>query len=238
MLFHTYVRSLYSGRAGVMLDADKGGGAGGSNPEKGEGKDKGDDKKDGKDGADDHNSPELDELLKDPVFKAKYEAKLQEQLGKRMKKFDGVDVDKYKEYLKKEEEAKDKDLTEAQRLQKQIAQYEAERSTFETKERNIAVKEYAIENGLDSKLIARLIDSSSIKRAEGGDSFTGIEEAVAKVKEEFPLLFPADDSGDDDKDTQSNRFKVPPQKGNPDKKKDPREAGRLRALARHGKQEN
>jgi hypothetical protein len=232
-MYNTYVRSILGRHAHTLMhEADKGGGAGG---EGGTGDDK--DKSGAGGNGDDQNS--LDDLLKDPVLKKAYEDKLKEQLGKRLKKFEGVDADEYKRLKEAEDKKKEDELSDVQKAQKKLDEYKAKESILESKERDIAVKEFAIDNGLDSKLISRLIDKSTIKRAEGGEGFEGIEEAIEAVKTEFPQLFQSasDDNTQGQGGTKGGTFKVPNQKGNPDHKPNTYDAGKARALARHQKQQ-
>lgn len=232
-MYNHYVRSILGGNGfQPMFEADKGAGGGSGEG----GSDKGDDKGSG---AGDH-SNSLDELMKDPAFKAQYEAKLQEQLGKRLKKYDGVDPDEYKRLKDLEDKKKQDEMTEAQKLQAKIDAMEAEKLTFAEREKDIAVKEFAISNGLDPKLIARLIDKSGIKKS--GEDFEGIKEAVEAVQSEFPQLFQSEE-GDDEQGQGGNQggqggsFTLPKQKGNKPPKKGGYDAGKARAMARHQKQQ-
>lgn len=225
-MFNTYVRSMLQGRPFQMHEADKGGGAGGTGGEGGE----------GGSGAGDQGSDQnsLDELLKDPTFKAQYEAKLQQQLGTRLKKYDGVDPEEYKRLKLEAEEKANAELSEVDKANKKLQEYKNKETILESKERTIAIKEFAFDNGLDSKLISRLIDTSTIKKE--GESFTGIAEAVEAVKTEFPQLFPTEDGAEDTGQGPTQTVpKIPNQKGNPPHKKNTREAGKALAAARHGK---
>jgi hypothetical protein len=238
-MYNLFVRSMLAGQGfQPMLDADKGGGAGGS----GEGGQGGGSNEggEGNQGGNGNPSNSLDDLLKDPAFKAQYEAKLKSQLGQRMKKFEGIDPEEY-EKLKAEADKKAQDeMTEAQKLQAKIDAMEAEKAQFAEREKDIAVKEFAITNGLDPKLIARLIDKSGIKKS--GNDFEGIEDAVKAVQEEFPQLFQGSDEGEDQgnqgqNQNQGGRFNLPNQKGNKPPKKGGYDAGKARAEARHKKQQ-
>jgi hypothetical protein len=235
-MYNSFIRSMISGRGfQPLLDADKGGGSGGEGGS-GEG-DKGGEG--GGTGAGGSNNS-LDELMKDPEFKKAYEAKLQEQLGKRLKKYDGIDPEEFKRLKAEEDKKKEESMTEAQKLQAKIDAMEAERKSFEVREIDIAVKEFAISESLDPKLIARLIDKSGIKKS--GENFEGIKEAVEAVQSEFPALFQADD-GDEGGGSggasggQGSSFKLPKQKGNNPPKKGGYDAGKARAMARHKKEQ-
>jgi hypothetical protein len=234
-MFNTYVRSLLGGRGfQPMFEADKGG-SGGSGSEGGTGGE-------GGEGGSGNGNPSnsLDELLKDPEFKKAYEAKLQDQLKKRLKKFEGVDVDEYTKLKEEADKKKQSEMTEAQKLQAKIDAMEAERAVFAEREKDIAVKEFAISEGHDPKLIARLIDKSGIKKGEGG--FEGIKEAVEAVQAEFPQLFQTE-GGDGSQGQGGSQggsqggFSLPKQKGNQAPKKGGYDAGKARAEARHKKQQ-
>ena len=230
-MYNSYIKSLLGGRGfQPMFDADKGGGAG----EGGQGGEGGE----GGSGGNAGGSNSLDELMKDPEFKKAYEAKLQEQLGKRLKKYDGLDPEEYKRLKEADDKKKQEEMTEAQKLQAKIDAMEAERKGFEAREIDIAVKEFAIAENLDPKLIARLIDKSGIKKA--GLEFEGIKEAVEAVQSEFPQLFQTEGGNEGGNQGggqggQGSGFKLPNQKGNNPPKKGGYDAGKARALARHKK---
>ncbi len=212
------------------MDADPGGGGGQGDPG-GQQQDPG---AGGQAGTGDPQANSLDELLKDPIFKAQYEAKFQSQLNARFKKYENVDPEEYKRLKAEEERKKQDELTETQKLELKLQAMEAERTTLVEKERDVTIKEFAIENGLDPKLISRLVDKSSIKQNESGQ-FEGIAEAVEQIKTEFPQLFQEQQEppGGNNKPPS---YKLPGQVGNPPTPKDPKEAGKARALARHNKQ--
>lgn len=180
----------------------------------------------------------LEDLLKnDPDFKKQYEDKIKENLSQRMKKFEGVDLEEYKRLKAEEDKKKQENMTEAEKLKAELDSYKAKTDALEAKERDLAIKEKALTDGLDAKLIAKLIDPSSIKRAEEGDGFTGIEEAIEAVKEEFPQLFQSTEGNEPESKKMGASYKLPTQKGNPDHKTKGYDAGKARAMARHGKQE-
>lgn len=233
--YKTYLNSILNGRPTYMLDADKGGGGGsGSSDDKGAGTKT-------QTGDEPEDKLNLDELLKDPEFKKQYEAKLTDQLGKRLKKYEGIDVEKYKELTAKEQEELDKDLSETQRLQKQLDQMKAEKTAFESKERTYAIKDFVYDEGLNPK-ISKLVISlhgDTVKRNESGE-WTGIEEAVQSVKADFPELFPSDE-GDEDETPEDKgarkTFVTPKQSGNKGTKKDLTALGKSIAQQRHGKKD-
>ncbi len=228
-----FLRSLlgqYVGRE-IYLNADPGGGGGQGDPggqtDPGTG---------GQPGAGNPETNSFDDLLKDPAIKAQYEATLQNHLNDRFKKYKDVDPAEYKRMKDAEDKKKQEELTDTQKLELKHQAMEAKKTTLEAKERDISIKEHAIDNGLDPKLISRLVDKSSIKKGESGE-FEGIAEAVEQIKSEFPQLF----QEQTDQGAGTNKppsYKTPGQNGNPPTPKDPKEAGRQRALARHNKQKN
>jgi hypothetical protein len=227
-----------------MYDANKGGGGAGGG-QGGEGGEGGGGEGGGEGGAGTGGSAggsnSLDELMKDPVFKAAYEAKLQEQLQKRFKKYEGIDPEEFKKLKEEADKRKQEQMTETEKLQAQIDAMKAEQEKLVVREADIAVKEYAISNNLDPKLIARLIDKSAIKK--GAEGFEGIKEAIEAVQAEFPQLFQTDGGGEGggqggNNGGQGSGFTLPNQKGNTPPKKGGYEAGKARAMARHQKQEN
>lgn len=234
-MYNTYIRSILGGRGLQPMFSPDGGGSGG-----GEGGQGGEGGEGGSGGGAGGSNNSLDEMMKDPEFKKAYEAKLQEQLGKRLKKFEGVDPEEFKRLKDLEDKKKEAEMTEAQKLQAKIDAMEAEKLTFAEREKDIAVKEFAISNGLDPKLIARLIDKSGIKKS--GEDFEGIKEAVEAVQSEFPQLFQSEE-GDDEQGQgsgqsgQGGSFTLPKQKGNKPPKKGGYDAGKAKALARHQKQQ-
>lgn len=235
-MYNSYIRNVLGGRGFQPMFSPDGGGSGGEGGQGGSGEG-GEGGEGGGAGAGGSNNS-LDELMKDPEFKKAYEAKLQEQLGKRLKKFDGIDVEEFKRLKAEEDKKKEETMTEAQKLQAKIDSMEAERLQFEVREKDIAVKEFAISEGLDPKLIARLIDKSAIKKS--GESFEGVKEAVEAVQSEFPALFQSDgDEGGQggNQSGQGSGFKLPNQKGNTPPKKGGYNAGKERALARHKKEQ-
>lgn len=185
---------------------------------------------------------DLEELMKDPEFKAQYEAKFKTGMSQRMKKFDGVDVEKYKAWEKSEQERIDGEKTEVEKLQGQLATAQAKSAAFEVKEKAMAVKEYAIDNSLNPKLVSRLINLDNVKVNESGE-FEGIVEAIDAVKAEFPELFGTDNGsgGNGDQSNGGNNgggtYQHPNQKGNPATPKDPTALGASIAAQRHGKKE-
>lgn len=203
------------------------------------GEDGGEGEGEGEEGNDDPTNSQIDfaEMLKDPTFKAQYEAQLQKNLKQRMKKFESVDIEEYKRLKQLQKEAEEKDLTELQKAEKRLADLEAANQAFAVKEKRIAVKEYAIDNGMNPKLIARLVDIDSIEKGEQG--WEGLEEAVESIVNEFPDLFnkgEEDGEGTSTKRTTST-YTPPRQKGNNPTKKNPYDSGKNRALARHKKTE-
>ncbi|QFG05415.1 scaffolding protein [Bacillus phage 031MP002] len=239
MDFNTYIRTISSGRGfQPLLSADQGGGGGeggtdnpSDNNTGGEG---------GQSGAGDQsNSLDLDTLMKDPVFKAQYEERLKQQMSKRLKKYEGIDPEEYKALKAKEEQQAQANMTEAEKLQKELEAYKQREQQLEETQKEIAVKEFAFANGHDPKLLSRLIDTSGLTKGEDG-KYQGLSEAFEQVRAEFPQLFPSEDESNSQADethkSGGGAYKLPKQNGNPEKKKDKYSSGKARAQARHGQQ--
>ncbi|QFG05682.1 scaffolding protein [Bacillus phage 035JT001] len=237
MDFNTYIRTISSGRGfQPLLSADQGGGGGegGTDNQTNKGEEG------GQGGADDHlNSLDLDALMKDPVFKAQYEERMKEQISRRLKKYEGIDPEEYKVLKAKEEQQAQANMTEAEKLQKELEAYKLREKELEDTQKEIAVKEFAFANGHDPKLLSRLIDTSGLTKGEDG-KYQGLSEAFEQVKNEFPHLFPSEDESNSQSDEThqggGGAYKLPTQKGNPEKKKDKYSSGKARAMARHGQQ--
>ncbi|OKL37001.1 hypothetical protein [Domibacillus mangrovi] len=188
----------------------------------------------------DDDVPNLDELLKDPKFKKQYNAKLKDQLGKRMSKFKDVDPEEYRRLKEQAGDKKDKKEDNAGDDAARNDQNEKRLLRAEHREKTALVKEFAVDNGHNPKLLARLINIDSIELDEDGNA-DNLDELFEELEEEFPEYFSLQDDDDDEEDPpkKKSRFNsVPKQKTNPKKKVDPHEAGRQKALERHQKKED
>ena len=191
----------------------------------------------------------LDELLKDPKFKAQYQAKFKEQLAKRMKKYKDIDPEEYRRLKEQADKAKgrqrEEDDDETESLKKDLADKEKKIQQAERREKRVAVKEYAVDNGYNPKLVARLIDIDKLELDEDGE-IVDIDEIMDELIEEFPDLFKQgedQDDGDEEEELDKKRKKSgsyrpgSSQKGNGGRKEDKRAKGAQRALQRHKKEE-
>lgn len=182
----------------------------------------------GDDDSDD--SPSLDELLKDKKFKKQYQAKLKEQLNKRLKKFEGVDADEYRR-LKEQADNKDDKDKDNEEKNSDVGNEKVLRA--ERREKRAIVKEFAVDNGHSPKLLARLIDLDAIELDEDGNP-ENLEDLFDEIEEEFPEYFTVKDDSEDQDEQVSKRRKstyIPgaKQKGNKEKKADEYKAARERA---------
>lgn len=190
----------------------------------------------------DDDIPDLDELLKDKKFKKQYQAKLKEQLGKRMKKYEGIDPEEYRRLKekagKKDEDTDDDD--ELETLKTKLTEKEKRIERAERREKRAMVKEFAVDNQVNPKLLARLINVDDIELDEDGEP-ENLEELFEELEEEFPEYFgSADDEDEEEEPGRKKKSTFVPgarQKSNKKKKVDPYEAGRLKALERHKKEE-
>ncbi|WP_018391840.1 hypothetical protein [Bacillus sp. 37MA] len=175
----------------------------------------------------DDDVPNLDELLKDPKFKKQYNAKLKDQLGKRMSKFKDVDPEEYR--LLKEQADKKKDPKEEDPNDNAARNTENEKRLLraERREKTALVKEFAVDNGHNPKLLARLINIDAIELDEDGNP-DNLDELFEELEEEFPEYFsPQEDDVDEEEPRKKQgRFNsVPKQKGNKAKPADAYQAG-------------
>lgn len=209
--------------------------------------DEGDDEGDDDDQDDD--GPNLDELMKDPKFKKQYQAKLKEQLGKRMKKFQDVDPEEYRRLKgqadKKKATDKDDEDDELETLKSEAKEKEQKLLRAERREKRAAVKEFAVDNGFNQKLLARLIDIDKVELDEDGEP-DNLEELFEEIQDEFPEYFSDQDDDEDDDEEEERQSKKKKssryapgskQKGNTKREKDKRAAGAQRAAERHKKED-
>ncbi|RHW33527.1 hypothetical protein [Oceanobacillus profundus] len=191
--------------------------------------------------------PDLDELLKDPKFKKQYNAKFKGQLSKRMKKYEGIDPEEYRRLKeqagKKKQNQDDDEDEELETLKSELTDKEKRLLRAERREKRALVKEYAVDNDVSPKLLARLINVDDIHLDEDGEA-ENLEELFEELEEEFPEYFGAADDEEEDEEEEPAKKKrkttfVPGsrQKGNKKKKVNPKEAGRQKALERHKKED-
>ncbi|MYL44595.1 hypothetical protein GLV94_02970 [Virgibacillus halodenitrificans] len=190
-------------------------------------------------------APNLDELLKDKKFKKQYQDKMKQQLSKRMKKYKDIDPEEYrrlKEQADKKKDKKDKDEDdELETLRNQLTEKEKRIERAERKEKRAMVKEFAVDNQVNPKLLARLINVDDIELDEDGAP-ENLDDLFEDLEEEFPEYFGASDDEDDEEEKTKKKSKhsyIPgsKQKRNKTKKIDPYEAGKTKAMERHKKEE-
>ncbi len=211
----------------------------------------GDEDSDDDDDSDDEDDiPDLDELLKDPEFKKQYNKRFKKQLGKRMKKYDGIDPEEYRRLKeqagkkKGKQDNKDDDDEEIETLRDELNQKEKKLLRAERREKRAMVKEYAVDNQVNPKLLSRLINVDDIELDDDGEA-DNLDDLFEELEEEFPEYFGAVDDEEDDEDYEPRKKSrressyVPGarKKGNKKKKVDPKEAGRQKALERHKKED-
>ena len=195
---------------------------------------------------DEDDVPNLDDLLKDPKFKKQYNARFKGQLSKRMKKFEGIDPEEFRRLKeqagKKKQNQEDDEDEDLETLKSELTDKEKRLLRAERREKRAIVKEYAVDNDVNPKLLARLINVDDIELNEDGEP-ENLDDLFEELEEEFPEYFGAsdDDEGEEEEPLKKKRKTsfVPGarQKGNKKKKVDPYEAGRLKALERHKKEE-
>ncbi|MEE6134627.1 MULTISPECIES: phage scaffolding protein [Bacillaceae] len=141
--------------------------------------------------------PSLAELIKnDPKLKQQYQELLKTQLGKRMKKFEGVDVEEYRQLKEKAE--KNKNTSEGSEgdnqddLKSELKAKEEKLLRAELREKRAVVKEFAVDQGVNPKLLTRLIDLDAIELDENGEA-DNLDELFEELQEEFPEYFKVTD---------------------------------------------
>lgn len=158
----------------------------------------------------------LSELIKkDSKLKKQYQEMLKTQLGKRMKKFEDVNVEEYRQLKEKAEKGKDKgkgsdkeDQDDADGLKSELKAKEEKFLRAERREKRATVKEFAIDNGVDPKLLARLINVDDIELDEDGEP-ENLDELFEELQEEFPQYLKAqEESGEEEeKETKTKTVK-------------------------------
>lgn len=194
------------------------------------------------------NKVDINELMKDPEFKKQYENKMKEQLGKRLKKYEDVDVEEYKRLKEKEEKNEEEKMGEVEKLQKEVDKYKDKANTLETKleerEKIMAIKEQAIEKGYTPKLAVKLVDMEDVSKDDEGNWL--MDTAFEKMVSDFPEVFSSQQEGEGEGEqvegegekNKGVRYQAgSKQKTNEQTPESDYDAGKQRALARHGKQE-
>lgn len=166
------------------------------------------------DDTDQDDETNLAELIKkDPKLKKQYQEMLKTQLGKRMKKFEDVDVEEYRQLKEKAEKGKDKgkgsdkeDHDDAVELKSELKAKEEKLLRAERREKRATAKEFAIDNGVDPKLLARLIDVDAIELDEDGEP-ENLDELFEELQEEFPQYLKAQEESDEEEDQRTTKKK-------------------------------
>lgn len=209
--------------------------------------DEGDDDNSDEDDEED-DSLDLDELLKDPEFKKQYNKRFKKQMARRLKKFDGIDPEEYRRLKeqagkKKDKQGNEDDDDETETLREQLQAKEKKLLRAERREKRAMVKEYAVDNQVNPKLLSRLINVDDIELDEDGEA-DNLDDLFEELEEEFPEYFGVTDDEDDEEEYETRKKTrrstyVPGarKKGNKKKKIDPKEAGRQKALERHKKED-
>lgn len=178
-----------------------------------------DDDKD--DDSDEDETPNLDELLKDKKFKRQYQEKVKKQLGKRMKKFKDVDPEEYRRLKEKAGKKKDKDDKEEDEelntLKNELSEKEKRLVRAERTEKRAMVKEFAVDNQVNPKLLSRLINVDDIELDDDGEP-ENLDDLFDELEEEFPEYFGGqedDDEEEDDKEETTKKRKKKKSSYNP-----------------------
>jgi hypothetical protein len=190
----------------------------------------------------DSSDPSLEQMLKDnPALKKEFNKLFKDRFDKRLK---GVDLKEAKRLLKEKSDKLDQDDQEDKdRKQKNKEDEISDKARkIEVKTKRLAVKEFAVDNNLNPKLLSRLIDLDKLELDDDGElDNDDLEELVDELTEEFPELFRKSKQADQDEDedeeqddkSKARSHKVgSKKKTNKPKDKDLREAGKNKALER------
>jgi hypothetical protein len=188
----------------------------------------------------------LKELLKDPKIKKQHQELLKTQLGKRMRKYEGIDPEEFRRLKeqadKKQKQKEEHDDDELEQLKTQNKEKEKQLLRAERREKRALVKEFAVDQGVNPKLLSRLVDIDAIELDEDGEA-ENLEKLFEELQEEFPEYFTAQDDEEDEEETTSTKRKGFYKAGHTQKsnKKPPEkkayDIGKARALARHKREE-
>jgi hypothetical protein len=170
------------------------GGTGGGSGDGGTGGTEGGEGGTGTEGGSSTNTSNFDDQLKnDPAFKDWYTKKFGSDFSNRTKKLRDdqgnlIDADEYWKLKAEQDKKKKEEETETERLQRERDEALSKVANVAKAEKRIAVKEHAMDQGYNPKLVARLMETEldSIKFNDG--KYEGIAEAIDKLAEEFPQI--------------------------------------------------
>lgn len=147
----------------------------------------------------------LADLIKsNPKIKSEMKDRIEKAV---MKRFKNIDPEEARIAIAEKQE-RDNQKSEEEKNQKDdaaltTAQQKAQK--FELKAKDLAVREYAVSNGLDAKLISRLA-AAEIQNLQLNEDMEAdaddLDEIVEGLKTEFPNLFAATDQTDRQEDKQ------------------------------------
>ncbi|AYP68821.1 hypothetical protein BpsM61_00047 [Bacillus phage vB_BpsM-61] len=181
------------------------------------------------------NKLDFNQILKDnPKLKSQFTDRFNASMSKRLKKYEGVDVDEYNDLKKRESSGKLEG--DAQVWKDKHDKLKAE---METTTRAATIQQFAIEEKFDSEqvtFVTSMIDPSNLEKDDEGE-WTGIEEEIERIKKKFPRMFPESDQQDEETDTKKKQKYNPGTKKTSasNKKLDPKARGLERAKERHKK---
>lgn len=184
--------------------------------------------------------PSLAQMIKDnPELKKEFNTLFKDRFNKRLK---GIDLKEAKKALKLMEQKGQDDEEQDGEDHSKADEVKQKAQKLDRKLKRTAVKEYAVDNDLNPKLLARLIDLEKLDLDEDGELDPDeLEEVVEELTEEFPEIFRADttqeneDQEDGLGEAQNSKRRshvVGSGKTNKKKKENLREIGKAKALER------
>ena len=136
-----------------------------------------------------------------PNIKAEVKDKIEKAV---LKRFKDIDPEEARAAIAEKREREQKKGEEG-KVDEEALRIEKEKSgKFESKAKDLAIREYAVSNGLDAKLISRLA-ANEIKSLQLDDNLEAdpddLGEIVDKLKDEFPNLFEVSEEAERKKET-------------------------------------
>lgn len=176
----------------------------------------------------------FDQLLKDnPKLKAQYTSRFNASMTARLKRFEGVDVEEYKELKQRAESGNLEGDAEVWKTKHDNLKVE-----METLSKKQAVQTFALDksyNREQATLISSLINLNKLSPDDQGE-WDGIHDEVERITAQFPTLFTEQPSGDQtDKVDQDKYFPGTQKTSGGGKKLSPEEMGRKKAEERNAR---
>lgn len=176
----------------------------------------------------------FDQLLKDnPKLKAQYTSRFNASMSARLKKFEGVDVEEYKELKQRAESGNLEGDAEVWKTK-----HDNLKAEMETLSKKQAVQTFALDKSFNREqatLISSLINLNKLSADDQGE-WDGIHDEVERITAQFPTLFTEQPSDNQtNKGDQDKYFPGTQKTSGGGKKLSPEELGRKKAEERNAR---